>query len=49
MSDYYVLYEGVQYEVADAAAGVAKAKDRAAMVDEMISAVRRAWNERKNK
>jgi triosephosphate isomerase len=29
--------------------GVAKAKDRAAMVDEMISAVRRAWNERKNK
>ncbi|MBR5838766.1 MAG: triose-phosphate isomerase, partial [Victivallales bacterium] len=26
--------------------GVAKAKDRAAMVDEMISAVRRAWNER---
>lgn len=29
--------------------GVAKAKDRAAMVDEMISAVRRAWNERKAK
>ncbi|MBR5026778.1 MAG: triose-phosphate isomerase, partial [Victivallales bacterium] len=29
--------------------GVAKAKDRAAMVDEMISAVRRAWNERQNK
>ena len=28
--------------------GVAKAKDRAAMVDEMISAVRRAWNARKN-
>ena len=26
--------------------GVAKAKDRAAMVDEMISAVRRAWDER---
>ena len=26
-----------------------EAKDRAAMVDEMISAVRRAWNERKNK
>ena len=26
--------------------GVAKAADRAAMVDEMISAVRRAWNER---
>ena len=26
--------------------GVAKAKDRAAMVDEMISAVRRAWSER---
>lgn len=28
--------------------GVAKAKDRAAMVDEMISAVRRAWDERHN-
>jgi len=28
--------------------GVAKAPDRAAMVDEMISAVRRAWNERNN-
>lgn len=28
--------------------GVAKAPDRAAMVDEMISAVRRAWDERKN-
>lgn len=26
--------------------GIAKAKDRAAMVDEMLSAVRRAWNER---
>lgn len=26
--------------------GVAKASDRAAMVDEMIAAVRRAWNER---
>ena len=26
--------------------GVAKAADRAAMVDEMISAVRRAWDER---
>lgn len=26
--------------------GVAKAEDRAAMVDEMIAAVRRAWNER---
>ena len=25
--------------------GVAKAADRAAMVDEMIAAVRRAWNE----
>ena len=29
--------------------GVAKAKDRAAMVDEMICAVRRAWNERQGK
>lgn len=28
--------------------GVAKAKDRAAMVDEMIAAVRRAYDERKN-
>ena len=28
--------------------GVAKAADRAAMVDEMISAVRRAWDERHN-
>lgn len=27
MSDYYVLYEGVQYDVADADAGVAKAKE----------------------
>ena len=27
MSDYFVLYEGVQYDVADAAAGVAKAKE----------------------
>ncbi|MDD3886732.1 MAG: triose-phosphate isomerase [Victivallaceae bacterium] len=27
--------------------GVAKAADRAAMVDEMIAAVRKAWNERK--
>jgi triosephosphate isomerase len=26
--------------------GVAKAKDRPAMVDEMISAVRRAWDKR---
>ena len=29
--------------------GVAKAADRAAMVDEMISAVRRAWDARNNK
>ena len=29
--------------------GVAKAADRAAMVDEMISAVRRAWDERSAK
>ena len=29
--------------------GVAKAQDRAAMVDEMISAVRRAWDARNNK
>ena len=28
--------------------GVAKAKDRAAMVDEMIAAVRKAWDERHN-
>jgi len=28
--------------------GIAKAPDRAAMVDEMISAVRRAWDERHN-
>jgi len=28
--------------------GIAKASDRAAMVDEMISAVRRAWDERHN-
>lgn len=28
--------------------GVAKAKDRAAMVDEMIAAVRKAWDERNN-
>ena len=29
--------------------GVAKAADRAAMVDEMIAAVRRAWDERHTK
>lgn len=29
--------------------GVAKAADRAAMVDEMISAVRKAWDERHSK
>ena len=29
--------------------GVAKAPDRAAMVDEMISAVRKAWDERHGK
>jgi len=28
--------------------GIAKAPDRAAMVDEMISAVRLAWDERHN-
>ena len=28
--------------------GVAKAADRAAMVDEMIAAVRKAWDERHN-
>ncbi|MBR6374542.1 MAG: triose-phosphate isomerase [Victivallales bacterium] len=28
--------------------GVAKAKDRAAMVDEMLAAVRKAWDERKH-
>ena len=33
-------------EATGSSSGVVKAKDRAAMVDEMISAVRRAWDER---
>jgi len=41
---YRVIQAGA--EATGASSGIAKAKDRAAMVDEMISAVRRAWDDR---
>ena len=41
---YRVIRAGA--EATGSSSGVVKAKDRAAMVDEMISAVRRAWDER---
>ena len=41
---YRVIRAGA--EATGSSSGVVKAKDRAAMVDEMIAAVRRAWDER---
>ncbi|HWQ97235.1 MAG TPA: triose-phosphate isomerase [Clostridia bacterium] len=41
---YRVIRAGA--EATGASSGIAKAKDRAAMVDEMVGAVRRAWYER---
>ena len=43
---YNTIFAGA--DATGSSSGVAKAADRAAMVDEMISAVRRAWNARKN-
>lgn len=44
---YNTIFAGA--DATGSSSGVAKAKDRAAMVDEMISAVRRAWEARGNK
>lgn len=44
---YRVIFAGA--EATGTSSGVIKAKDRAAMVDEMIGAVRRAWDDRQNK
>ena len=41
---YEVIFAGA--EATGSSSGIIKAPDRAAMVDEMISAVRRAWDER---
>ena len=41
---YRVIHAGA--EATGASSGIAKAKDRAAMVDEMIRAVRHAWDDR---
>lgn len=41
---YRVIFAGA--EATGSSSGVVKAPDRAAMVDEMIGAVRKAWNER---
>lgn len=41
---YRVMMAGA--EATGASSGIVKAKDRAAMVDEMIAAVRRAWDDR---
>lgn len=42
---YRVIYSGA--EATGSSSGIINASDRAAMVDEMICAVRRAWDERK--
>lgn len=44
---YRVIFAGA--EATGTSSGVIKAKDRAAMVDEMIGAVRRAWDKRHQK
>ncbi len=44
---YKVIFDGA--EATGSSSGVVKAKDRAAMVDEMIHAVRKAWDDRKAK
>jgi triosephosphate isomerase (TIM) len=41
---YHVIHAGA--EATGSSSGIVKAKDRVAMLDEMIGAVRRAWNER---
>jgi triosephosphate isomerase len=41
---YRVIYAGA--EATGASSGIVKAKDRAAMVDEMVGAMRRAWDNR---
>ncbi len=41
---YNTIHAGA--DATGSSSGVARAKDRAAMVDEMISAVRKAWNDR---
>lgn len=44
---YNVIFAGA--EATGSSSGVVKAKDRAAMVDEMIHAVRQAWDDRNKK
>lgn len=44
---YKVIFAGA--EATGTSSGVIKAKDRAAMVDEMIGAVRKAWDDRNKK
>ena len=44
---YRVIFSGA--EATGSSSGVVKATDRAAMVDEMICAVRKAWNDRHRK
>lgn len=44
---YNVIFAGA--EATGSSSGVVKAKDRAAMVDEMIHAVRKAWDDRSGK
>lgn len=44
---YQVIFDGA--EATGSSSGVVKAKDRAAMVDEMIHAVRQAWDDRNKK
>ncbi len=44
---YNVIYAGA--EATGSSSGVVKAKDRAAMVDEMIHAVRKAWDDKNKK
>ena len=41
---YRVIFDGA--EATGSSSGIIKARDRAAMVDEMIGAVRRAWDDR---
>lgn len=44
---YNVIFAGA--EATGSSSGITKAKDRAAMVDEMIHAVRKAWDDRNKK
>ena len=43
---YQTIFSGA--EATGSSSGIAKASDRLAMVDEMVSAVRRAWDDRHN-